>query len=70
MGPLKNFNAGTSQDFLHLPILFDVEGPLEEEMGVVVIVKELGDCVVVATSDHARGSLLLVDYKQETMVRN
>lgn len=70
MGPLKNFNAGTFQEFRRLPVLGDVEGPFEEEVGVVVIVDELGHGVVVAAGDHARGGLLLVDWKRESKVKN
>lgn len=70
MGPLKNFNAGTFQEFLRLPVLGDVEGPLEEEVGVVIIIEELGDSVVVAAGNHARGSLLFVDCKREPRVRD
>jgi hypothetical protein len=35
------------------PVLLDVKGPLELQMGVVVIVDELGDGLVVATAEHA-----------------
>lgn len=62
-GAAQEFNAGTFQEFLHLPLLGDVESPLKQEMGVVVVVEELGDGVVVAAGDHAGGSLLLVDWK-------
>lgn len=61
MRPLKNFDTGTLWEFRCLPVLGDVEGPLEEEVSVVIIVEELGDSVVVAAGDPARGSFLLVD---------
>lgn len=44
-----------------LPVLGDVEGPLEVEVGVVVVVDELGYSVVVATGDHARRGFLGVN---------
>jgi hypothetical protein len=43
----------TSSSF---PVLLDVKGPLELQMGVVVIVDELGDGLVMTTAEHARGS--------------
>lgn len=36
-----------------LPVLLDVKGPLELEVGLVVVVDELGCGVVMATSHHA-----------------
>jgi hypothetical protein len=38
------------------PVLLDIEGPLELQMGVVVVVDEFGDGLVVATTEHAGGS--------------
>ena len=43
------------------PVLFDVEGPLELQVDLVVIIDELGDGSVVATAEHARGSGLRFD---------
>jgi hypothetical protein len=43
------------------PVLLDVKGPLELQMGVVVIVDELGDGFVVATAEHAGGSGFWLD---------
>jgi hypothetical protein len=37
------------------PVLLDVEGPLELQMGVVVIVDEFGDGLIVAAAEHAGG---------------
>jgi hypothetical protein len=37
------------------PILLDVKGPLELQVGVLVIVDELGHGFVVATAEHTRG---------------
>jgi hypothetical protein len=48
----------------HLPVLGNVKRPLELQVSVVIIVNELGDSVVVTTSNHAGGSLLLVDWKK------
>ena len=39
-----------------LPVLLDVERPLELQMGLVVVVDEFGNGGVVATAEHARGS--------------
>lgn len=39
--------------FSSLPILFDVKGPFEFEVGLLVVVDEFGDGVVVATCHHA-----------------
>jgi hypothetical protein len=36
------------------PVLLDIERPLELQMGVLVVVDELGDGLVVATAEHAR----------------
>ena len=44
-----------------LPVLGNVKGPLELEMGVVVVIHELGDGVVVATGDHAGRSFFSID---------
>jgi hypothetical protein len=44
------------------PVLLDVKGPLELQMGVVVIVDELGDGFVVATAEHAGGSGFWLDW--------
>lgn len=44
-----------------LPVLLDVEGPLELQVAVVVVVGELRDSLVVATAHHAGGSGLGLD---------
>jgi hypothetical protein len=36
------------------PVLLDIKRPLELQVGVVVVVDELGDSLVVATTEHAR----------------
>lgn len=46
---------------LNLPILGNVERPLEQEVGVVVVVEELGHGVVVAAGQHAGGGFFGVD---------
>jgi hypothetical protein len=38
---------------LRLPVLLDVKGPLELQVGLLVIIDELGDGVVMATGHHA-----------------
>jgi hypothetical protein len=48
----------TSSSF---PVLLDVKGPLELQMGVVIIVDELGDGLVVATAEHAGGGGFWLD---------
>jgi hypothetical protein len=45
-----------------LPILCNVERPFEQEMGLVVVVDELGDSVVVSSGEHSGGGLFGVDY--------
>lgn len=44
-----------------LPVLADVEAPLELEMGLLVVIDEAGHGVVMAAREHAGGSLLLLD---------
>ena len=46
-----------------LPVFGNVEGPLEGEMCLMVIIDEGGDRSVVATGNHARWCVLLSDYK-------
>ena len=46
------------------PVLLDVERPLELQMGVVVIVDELGDGLVVAAEEHARGCGFGLDFEK------
>jgi hypothetical protein len=65
-GPLQSVNpyvSNLSRLFASssFPVLLDVEGPLELQMGVVVIVDELGDGLVVATAEHAGGSGFWLD---------
>jgi hypothetical protein len=38
---------------VHLPVLGNVEAPLELQVRLLVVVDEAGDGVVVATSEHA-----------------
>lgn len=47
-----------------LPVLGNVEGPLEGQMGLLVVVDEVGSGIVVAASQHARGGILLLDCKR------
>lgn len=46
---------------LCLPVLLDVEGPLELQVGLLIVIDELGDGVVVTTSHHARRCGLCLD---------
>ena len=45
-----------------LPVLADIEAPLELEMSLLVVVNKAGDGVVVSASEHAGGSIFLLDY--------
>ena len=45
-----------------LPVLTDVEAPLEQEMGLLVIINKARDSVVVTAGEHAGGSIFLLDY--------
>jgi hypothetical protein len=47
---------------LVLPVLGNVEGPLELEMVLLVVVDEARDGIVMASSKHARGCVFLLDY--------
>lgn len=44
-----------------LPVLGNVERPLELEVSVVIVIDETGHGVVVTAGNHARRSLLLGD---------
>ena len=44
-----------------LPVLGNVEAPLELEMLLLVVIHEARDGVVVAAGEHAAGGLLLLD---------
>ena len=46
-----------------LPVLTDVEAPLELEMGLLVVINKARDGVVVAAGEHAGGSIFLLDYR-------
>lgn len=46
-----------------LPILCNIERPLEQEVCVVIVIHEFGDGVVVSSSEHARRGFLLIDWK-------
>ena len=48
---------------MNLPVLGNVETPLEPEMLLLIVIHEARDGVVVATGEHAGGSLLLLDLK-------
>ncbi len=45
-----------------LPVLGDVEGPFELEVGLLVVIYECGDCCIVAASKHTRGGVFLSNY--------
>jgi hypothetical protein len=45
------------------PVLLDVERPLELQVSVVVIIDELGNGLVVATTEHTRRGGFGLDYK-------
>lgn len=49
----KNRRTKGNQDSNFLPILCDIERPLELKMGMVVVVDELGNSIVVTAGDHA-----------------
>lgn len=44
------------------PVLLDVKGPFELQVGLVVVVDEAGDGLVVPAAQHARGSGLTFDW--------
>jgi hypothetical protein len=44
-----------------LPVLGNVEAPFEFKVLLLVIIDEGGDCVVVATSQHARRRIFFLD---------
>jgi hypothetical protein len=46
----------------HLPVLSDVEGPFELEVGLFVIIYEGGDSSIVAAGEHAGGGIFLSNY--------
>ena len=56
------FRVYVKRLFRSLPVLLDVERPLKLQMGVVVVVDELGDGLVVASSEYARGCGLGLDW--------
>lgn len=45
----------------NLPVLGNVETPLEPEMLLLIVIHEAREGVVVSTGEHTRGSLLLLD---------
>lgn len=47
----------------HLPFLGDIEGPLELQVRLLVVVDEVGDGVVVAAGEHTRGCVFLLDFR-------
>lgn len=56
--------AARSRSRSHLrPVLLDVEGPLELEVRLVVVVDEFGDGLVVSSADHARRGRLALDWE-------
>jgi len=57
----SHFDSDTNYIERSVPVLLDVEGPLELQVDLVVIVDELGDGTVVAAAEHARGSGLGFD---------
>lgn len=48
-----------------LPVLLDVERPLELQVLVLVVVGEHGGGLVVATADHARRCGLGLDWEEQ-----
>ena len=55
---MLSFPLGSS-----FPIFGDVEGPLEFQVCMMIIVNELGDSFVVASGEHARRSLLRSEFR-------
>lgn len=51
-----------------LPVLANVEAPLEMEMSLLVVIDEAGDGVVVTAREHAGGSLLFLDCTRGVLV--
>jgi hypothetical protein len=45
------------------PVLLDVERPFELQVGVLIVIDELGDGLVVATAEHARRRGLGLDWE-------
>ena len=43
------------------PVLGNVKGPLELQVGMVIIIDKLGDGIVVTTGNHAGRSFLVVN---------
>jgi hypothetical protein len=44
-----------------LPVFSNVEGPLECQMGLVVIIDKRRDCCVMATGNHSTWGIFLGD---------
>lgn len=57
-----NRPAMSSRGSYLLPIFGDVEGPFKGEMSMVIIVDELGDCLVMASSEHSRWCFLYREF--------
>ena len=50
-----------NKHLLNLPILRNIKRPFKLQVSCVIIINESGNGIVMATSHHARGSLLRVD---------
>ena len=53
-----------------LPVLFDVERPLEFQVGVVVIIDKLGDGIVMGASHHSAGRFFRFDCRSVFSITN
>lgn len=66
MGSLGKVQTQVIRSRYHdLPVLGNVERPLEDQVVVVVVIEEAGDGVVVTPRQHTGGSFLLVDYSSQ-----
>lgn len=45
-----------------LPLFRNIERPFELQVGMVIIVDEFGDCIIVASSHHAARCFVGIDY--------
>lgn len=61
---IQRVDAILMRALLRSPALGNVKRPLEQQVGVVVVIEELGDGIVVAAGQHTRGSFFLMDWKE------
>jgi hypothetical protein len=58
---MRGQSTTSNNENLLFPVLCNIERPLELEMLVVVIVKELGDCFIVSSNHHTAWSLIFLN---------